>query len=143
MRRRDNPLSNLERMVERMSEQFDDVGMEWTREGGGSGRPSTDVVDRETEVVVAVDVPGFDRDDIDLQVTDRTLRVRARRDEETATEGEEYVRRERRHESIERSLRLPTAVDPDAAEATLQNGVLTVTLPKAGEGGHSVDIDVR
>jgi HSP20 family protein len=90
---------------------------------------------------VTADLPGFEKEDIEVTLADRTLRIEAEHDAEVSTEGE-YVRRERRHESASRSVRLPEAVAEEGIEATHSNGVLTVTLPKRdAEGGTRIDID--
>lgn len=143
MDRTNNPFADLERMFERMTEQFDETTDRWSegRTGGGS-RPAVDVADHPTEVVVTATLPGFSRDEVELRVSDRTLRIEARHSEDTGEETEEYVRRERRRSSMSRSVRLPTDVDAAAASATLQNGVLTVTLPKAErDDTQQIDID--
>lgn len=144
MDRRDNPFTDIERMIERMAEQFDEAATSWSEDAGEltGTRPAVDVVDRPDEVVVTVNVPGFGQEDIDLSVSDRTLRIEAQRDEEVETDRGEFVRRERRHTSISRSVRLPADVDAGAASATLQNGVLTVTLPKEeSEDSQQIDIE--
>jgi HSP20 family protein len=132
MQRQNNPFDDLERMFERMAEQFDDAGWlgEEGRPGGGT-RPATDVLDRGDEVVVTVDVPGFDREDLDIRVSDGTLRVAAEHSEESEEDSGDYVRRERRRTSMSRSVQIPAEVDTGGASASLQGGVLTVTLPKA------------
>jgi HSP20 family protein len=89
-----------------------------------------DLVDRDDEFVATVDLPGFERDDVDIQVTDHTLRIEAEHEEILDEEEERLIRHERRHESTERSIRLPEEVDKEGVNANMKNGVLTVTLPK-------------
>jgi len=123
-------------MLERMDQEFgtDPFGM------GVSSAP-VDLRDAGEEFVVTTDLPGFGKDDIEVTLADRILRIDADRDSETATEGE-YIRRERRTESASRSVRLPEAIAEEAIEATYSNGVLTITLPKRdAEGGTRIDID--
>ncbi len=144
MDRPDNPFTDLEQMIERMTEQFDEAATNWGKEVGdmASSRPAVDVVDGPEEVLVTVNVPGFSQADIDLRVSDRTLRIEAQRSEETETDQGEFVRQERQRSSTSRSVRLPADVDAGAASATLQNGVLTVTLPKEeSEDSQQIDID--
>lgn len=144
MDRPDNPLTDLERMLERLTEQFDEAAGQWSEEAGSraGSRPAVDVVDGPEEVVVTVDVPGFSQEDIDLHVSDRTLRIEAEHSEESDTERGEFVRRERRRSSMNRSVRLPVDVEAGGASATLQNGVLTVTLPKEErEDSQQIDIE--
>jgi HSP20 family protein len=144
MQRQNNPFADLERMFERMTDQFDDAAEWWTEEGrpGTGARPAADVVDHADEIVVTVDVPGFTSEEVDIRVSDRTLRVEADHSETAEEHDGDYVRRERHHATATRSLRLPAEVDPDAASATLTNGVLTVTLPKSeAEETRRIDID--
>lgn len=131
-------------MFERMSEQFEDVG---ETEEMGSGRISVDVAEDDDEVTVTADLPGFEKDDIDISVRDGRLTIRAEREEETEEEGEEeaetYHRRERIHREVSRTLRIPADVDEEDASASYQDGVLTVALPKSEtrEEGHSIDVE--
>jgi HSP20 family protein len=131
-----NPFEDLERMFERMSRQFDDASHLW-ESGGPLGRlvseyetMSIDLVEHDEEYVATIDLPGFERDDVDIRVTDHTLLVEAERDSTVEEDEERYLRRERHHESMRRSIRLPNEVEKDQVTARIKNGVLTVTLPK-------------
>jgi HSP20 family protein len=145
MGRRDNPFDELERLFDRMSRQFEGT-TEWSDEdawqAGGSDF-AIDLVDEDDAFVVTVDVPGFDRNELDVRIDDQTLRIEAERREETDEREEDYVRHERRHESRSRAVRFPTAIDPESISATLRNGVLTVTVPKAqpAERARAVEIE--
>ncbi|WP_379796949.1 Hsp20/alpha crystallin family protein [Haloplanus sp. GCM10025708] len=129
-----------------MSEQFDQSSR-WkeTPFGVESGESmSIDLEDRDDEFVVTADLPGFDKDDIDVQLTDDTLEIHADHEEEHEEEQEgRYIRQERTRRSMSRSIRLPEAVDKSEVTAEYDNGVLTVTLPKAtpSEGGEQVEIE--
>jgi HSP20 family protein len=131
-----NPFEEMERLFERMSRQFDQTTRMWESDAPfgrwQSGRETMelDLVEHDSEFVVTVDLPGFERDDVEIQVTDHTLRLRAEHEEETEEESEQYLRHERHHESAERSIRLPDEVDKEGVEARMKNGVLTITLPK-------------
>lgn len=128
-------------MLERMSEQFEDVSRS---DLGFQRRLSVDVEDRPEKFVVTADLPGFEKDDIEVELADQTLRIAAEqeREEEVESPGR-YVRQERTQESMSRSISLPEAVEEENVEARFKNGVLTVTLPKAygTEDTHSIDIE--
>jgi HSP20 family protein len=148
MTTRGNPFEELERLFERMGRQFDDATRMWEEEGPfGGGQTGTesvsvDLAETDDEFVVTADLPGFERDDVDIRVTDHTLRVEAERETATEEHEAEYLRRERRHESVRRSIRLPDEIDADAATARMKNGVLTVTLPRLdAEDARSIDIE--
>jgi HSP20 family protein len=156
MTRRD-PVEEMERLFERMSRECERIGEDLEAGFGdletGLGRGITvDVAEDESTVTVTADLPGYDRDDIDVTASDRTLTIAAERDESVESDAEgdgaieddslEYHRRERRRRSVSRRIRLPTDVDETAAAATYVNGVLTVELPKtdADATGHRIDV---
>jgi len=92
--------------------------------------PKVDVIDREAEVVVRAELPGVEKDGVELTVTDQTLMLRAKtRHEETEEKGE-YYRHEMSRGEFQRTLQLPAAVDREKARATFRDGMLEVTLPK-------------
>ena len=139
MSRRNNPFEEIERLFERMGSG----GM-----GSMSGMHdvSVDISETDAEVVVTADLPGYEKEDIEVGVKDRRLTVEAERkhESEDRDENERFLRQERTHQRISRSVSLPTDVDEDAASATYHNGVLTVTLPKVdpdeGTDSHIIDI---
>jgi HSP20 family protein len=142
---RTNPYEMMEKFFERMNDEFDEFGRP-SRGMLATGIRDTltvDVADREESFEVTVDVPGFDRDEIDVRVDNHTLTVAAEHEQES-TEGEEsFIHRERSHRTLTRSLELPAEIDEEAVEATLTNGVLTVTLPKVeADESQAVSVDI-
>ncbi|MFB6137131.1 MAG: Hsp20/alpha crystallin family protein [Halobacteriaceae archaeon] len=96
---------------------------------GGVAETAVDVAESEEEFTITMDLPGFEREDISVRLTDHTLHVEA----EAASEREEekeFLRRERTRRSVARTIQLPPEVEPDEAEASYHNGVLTVAIPK-------------
>lgn len=138
---RRNPFEDLETLFDRLSNQFEETV---TGEGGlpVPGTVGVDVADTGEEFVVTADLPGYDTDDVDLRLVDDALLLEARRDGEETYEEGTYIRRERTQRTVDRRVRLPEPVDEENVEATYNNGVLTVTLPKlsGGAGGHEIDI---
>jgi HSP20 family protein len=146
MQARTNPFHDLERVFDRMSEQFDEAADWWQDDEQRSEQsPAIDLVDSGDAFTATVDVPGFDRDDITARVSGHTLTIRADHSETAETDEGRYLRRERRHRSLERTVRLPAAADPADATARLRNGVLTVTIPKQEptETPRQLDIDLE
>ena len=127
-------------MFERMNQQLGQLN---EMPVPGTQQLSVDLADREDAFEVTADLPGHDREDIDLSVADRTLRISAEHDDSTEAGDGDYLRRERRRRSVSRSLSLPEDVAEEEASATYTNGVLTVTLPKATDldDSRSIDID--
>lgn len=110
---------------------------------GSSRSTAIDVAAHDDEIVVTADLPGFDRDAIEVRVDGGRLVVAAKRDTERETDDHQYIRRERRHESVARTIDLPEHARADDADATYRNGVLTVTVPLAvtDDAGHRIDVN--
>lgn len=139
-----NPFQEIERMFEQMNQQFEQSP--WAmgqQEMFGRGSVDIDLADHGDEFVVTADLPGFEKENINVQCTDDQLTIRAEKESETEANEENYLRRERATEQMQRSVRLPEPVDADGVSAKFQNGVLSVTLPKAdsSEKGQNIDIE--
>jgi HSP20 family protein len=100
----------------------------------GSGAPASlplDVHETENEFVVQASLPGVKPEDVQITVHGGTLTIRAESRAEAEGQGKTWHLRERRFGALQRALALSAPVDPDKAEAKFENGVLTLTLPKA------------
>ncbi|MDS0278803.1 Hsp20/alpha crystallin family protein [Halomicroarcula sp. S1AR25-4] len=130
-----DPLSELERAFDTLSEQF----------GVDVDTVPTDILDEGDAFVVHADLPGFDSADLDVQlVEERKLTITADHSEESETTDGRYVQRERRRQSASRTVRLPEAVDEEGTSASYEEGVLTVRLPKvSGDADDGTDIPVN
>jgi HSP20 family protein len=95
--------------------------------------PAVDVYQTDDAVVVKSAIPGIKPEDIDISITGDTLTIKGETRVEEEVNEENYIRRERRYGSFYRSLALPLPVVTEKAEAEFENGVLTLTLPKAEE----------
>ncbi len=142
MPRRD-PFKDIEELFEQLNSGFADMSEDFGEQLGGGGI-HVDVADADDEIVVTADVPGFDPDDIDVSVKDRSLTIAAEHGEEAEEEDEDthYYRRERTKRAASRTVTLPADVDESEASASYENGVLTVTLPKR-DAEDGVDIEVN
>lgn len=144
MTRKPNPFEEIEQLLERMSEQFQDSDRLSHIEAALPGRTSVDVAEFDDAFEVTMDLPGFETEDIDVELLDDQLRIQAETESETETEEpDRYLRRERRQHSVDRRVRIPGPVAEDEVEATFVNGVLTVRLPKSdtAEESHTIDIE--
>ena len=90
-----------------------------------------DVVQEEDEVKISATIPGVDPDNIEVSIEDNVLTIKAHTESEEERKDGEYLMRERRTGSFRRAVRLPDTVDTEKAEPHYDNGVLTITLPKA------------
>ncbi|WEL20284.1 Hsp20/alpha crystallin family protein [Halorhabdus sp. BNX81] len=133
-----NPFDEIERMFDRMSDQFEALDPTEVAGAvtGSAGGIAVDVVDEGDRFVLTADVPGYDSDDIDVTLPDATtMRISAERTDATESEHSEpddgvFIRRERRRTATSRTVSLPEPVDEDGTAASYQHGVLTVELPK-------------
>ncbi|WP_434522914.1 Hsp20/alpha crystallin family protein [Halorubrum sp. AS12] len=174
MTRRD-PFDEIEDLLERMGREFEELG--GTLEGTGPEVPrfpgardvDVDVIEDDESITVVADLPGFDADDVDVELRDDALVIAGSREESTdfdlagegdaeredaegadandgdseTDDGVRYHRRERRLRSVSRRVPIPQPVEADAATASFDAGVLTVTLPKRSpddDRGHTIDV---
>ena len=107
----------------------------WRRSGETDGlpmaawHPTVDVAERDDAYVITADLPGMNREDISVKVTDNALTLSGERKSETSDEKAHRV--ERSYGRFSRSFALPSAVNEGEISAEYRNGVLTVALPKA------------
>lgn len=97
------------------------------------GTLALDVYQTEESAVVKTSVPGVKPDEIDITISGNMLTISGETKEEQEVKEENYLRRERRLGSFSRSVVLPDGLEPDKAEASFEDGVLTLTIPKAPE----------
>ena len=140
---RQNPFEEIDRLFDRISSEFGDF-----EPGAGlGGSVAVDVADTGETFEVTADVPGYSSDDIDVTLPDpRTVRIAASQ-ETTSEEGgesedQQFIRQERTRRTMSRTVPLPDRVRTEDAEASYDNGVLTITLPKQ-EAGSGTDIPVN
>lgn len=89
----------------------------------------TDIKENDSAYIVESDLPGINKEDIDINIGDGVLTVKAERKYESSDEKSGYIRRERAYGSFERSFNI-SEIDADKIDAEFTNGVLTLTLPK-------------
>lgn len=91
--------------------------------------PAMDTCERDGMLHVSMDLPGMDRDDIDVEVHDNVLTIRGSRHIDRESHGDTWYRYERSTGSFERSLQLPQPIDPGQVDAQFDKGELTITVP--------------
>jgi HSP20 family protein len=111
-----------------------DFAAQWT--------PPAEVMRRDNDLIVRVDLPGIAKDDIKVDVEDHCLKIHGERKDETEDKREGYYRSERTYGSFYRHIPLPDDAKADKAEATFANGVLEIRIemPKAKKNAKRLEI---
>jgi HSP20 family protein len=133
---RNNPFEELERVFEEMNR-----GLQAFDSSIDQDVP-VDVIEREDSFVVEVDLPGYDKSEIDVRLSGPTLTITAERSEDREEREGQYVRRERTREAESRTVRLRGRLDESTTSARYADGVLTVTIGKEdADTGESISIE--
>ena len=128
------PAREMMTLREAMDRLFDDAFTRPLSLGGNNWSiPAVDMYQTDNEVVVKAALPGIKADEVQINVTGEVLTIKGETKQENETKEKAYHIREQRWGTFERSLVLPTEVVADKAKADFENGVLTITLPKAEE----------
>jgi HSP20 family protein len=106
-----------------------DVESLCSNEMGNVRRPSVDINETDESVIVTLELPGVEKEDIEITSDDDDLFVRAKRTAEPE-QDESAQRREQSYDLFKRTIKLPSGVKSEQAKAALNNGLLTITLPK-------------
>ncbi len=99
----------------------------------GAAELAIDVYETKDDVLVKAALPGVKPEQVHVTITGDTLSIRGETSEENEVKEENYIRKERRLGSFYRSVVLPSGIKADKADATFENGVLTLKIPKAEE----------
>ena len=124
------PARGLRRELDRL---FDDLLPAPTGVAGSGWSPALDVAETDGAYLVRFDLPGLEPDDVEVHFEDGVLSVRGERVSRTSEAREGLLRQERAVGSFYRALRMPRGTAPEGIEAAFENGVLSVTVPKAEE----------
>jgi HSP20 family protein len=133
---------DFNRLMNRFQRDFEDFwdnswrfGREMTSKARASitpftGMPTVDVEDQGKNFRLTVDLPGFKKEDVQVEVADDMVTINAKRSRMENEQDKNYVRRERSSQTYYRRVQLPEAVRSDDANAKLNDGILEITLPK-------------
>ncbi len=130
------PAREMMTLRDAMDRLFDDAFTRPLRlyDGGAQmSMPAVDMYQTDNEVVVKAAIPGVKADEVQINVTGEVLTIKGETKEKDEVKEKAYHIREQRWGMFERTLALPTEVVADKAKAEFENGVLTITLPKAEE----------
>ena len=146
----EDPFLSLHREMNRL---FDNVfrGAGLPAGGGGQVQGGTgqfvtapmNVSETEREIRITAELPGVTEQDIDISLNDDVLTIRGEKKFEEQGEKENFHFVERSYGTFQRSLRLPYPINPDQVQASFENGVLTIALPKAAQQERSRKIQVQ
>ena len=131
------PFRELTNVHERLNRLFDEAhagyGRRYSRGPSEEAwKPPVNVYETDESIVLELELPGLERDEIQMEVDDGALTIKGER--KAGLGGEErQLRVERNYGAFERAFALPTTVDADAVRASLRNGLLQVVLPKRPE----------
>jgi|APIni6443716594_1056825.scaffolds.fasta_scaffold336439_1 HSP20 family protein len=118
--------NEMKHLQEKMSKITDVMPLSY----GSSRKPLADMVETDEEVVVTLEVPGVDKEDIEISLTDDELYIRAKKPEEPSEEKECVHKRERSNDVFKRMIKIPASVKSEQSNATLSKGILKITFPK-------------
>jgi len=104
--------------------------------------PAFDISESDTEYSVVAEMPGIDKKDLDVMLTDGILTIKGEKKQETEEKGETYHRIERRYGSFQRSFRMPDGVQSDKIDATYKDGILKLLIPKS-ETSEAKKIEIK
>ena len=121
---------------------FEDFGLPSLFTGEREFTPAFDVSETEDALLVTADIPGMDKKDLDIHLSDGILTVKGEKRHEKEDKDKSYHCIERRYGSFTRTMRLPVGVDSEKVDATYKDGVLKITLPKS-ETAKRKKIDVK
>lgn len=132
-----SPFEEMDRMFERVFPRswLQPLRWEWPSWSDLEQRfetraPRVDVIDREEEIVVHAEIPGVDKEDLDVSMTEDTVTIKGTTRTEEKEEKGDYYRCEISRGSFARTVTLPVDVDGSQAKASFKDGVLELKLPK-------------
>ena len=104
--------------------------------------PKMDVIERDKEIIIKAELPGFEKKDIDVSITNNRLVIKASTCYEEKEEKGDYLKQEIRSSEVFRSVHLPGEVDEGNIKTSFKNGLLQLTIPKH-ESSHRRRINIE
>ncbi|MCD6460009.1 Hsp20/alpha crystallin family protein [bacterium] len=124
-------INSLQTELENLFNDFFGLSERQKRFSYRRNEPALDLLENDDELLVIVDLPGFDEKDIKLTLVDNGLSISAKREYDKKTDNDKVYRRERFSGSYQRSIKFNTKINRDQISAVYKNGVLKVKCPKA------------
>ncbi len=130
---RRRPFTELLDLRNEMDRLLGDTFRAFEGEDAFGWKPAVDIEENENEFVVSAELPGINKDDIKISITDNNLNISGEISEKKDVQEKNYHLKERIRGKFQRSITLPTTVDASKAEANYEEGILSIRLPKAEE----------
>lgn len=128
------PMREMVTLREAMDRLFDDAFMRPTSLTGTNWQaPAVDMYQTDDEIIVKAALPGLKAEEVQISITGEVLTLKGEVNQEEETKEKAYHIREQRWGAFERTIMLPTDVVADQAKADFEDGILTISLPKAEE----------
>lgn len=107
------------------------------------GQMKCDIYEKDGKYNIEMDIPGYEKEDVSIEVDNGVLTVSASKSKEDEDEGKNYIRRERYSGTFSRSFTLGSDIDTDNIDAEFVKGMLKITVPKVEEKSSKKTIDIR
>ena len=132
-----NPWRGMSTVHNPLHRLFDDpfLSTAWfDSESGLRGwKPAVDIYEEDSKIILKAELPGVDKNDIDVDVKDRVLTLKGERSYENEVKEDRYHRKEQAYGSFHRSFTLPDDVDSAKIKADYKDGILKIEIPKPEE----------
>ncbi|MDP3639481.1 MAG: Hsp20/alpha crystallin family protein, partial [Azonexus sp.] len=143
-------IDEVERLFDRLMPRswISPIAWNWPMWGAMDGSletiraPQMDVIDRDKDILIRVEVPGVEKKDVEVSVSDSTLSIKGRVHRELKEQRKDYFRCEIAQGNFSRSLAIPGGIDNGKINASLKDGILEITLPKE-EGAQRRAVEVK
>ena len=128
-----HPWSDIERLRDEMDKMFRGLGAEGPWVPRATVYPALNISEDEENIYLRAEVPGMKAEELDISIEGETLTIKGERKDYSPDQKHSYHRREIETGRFSRAITLPTRIDADRVEARYQNGIMSITLPKAEE----------
>ena len=140
--------SELEQLRKEMNRLFDFSRSSWPGESSAlldtGWSPMLDVKEKKDKIILEADLPGMEKEDIDVSVKDDRLVIKGEKKIDKEEKDSDYVRSERVYGSFYREVHLPSGTDPQKIDAEYKKGVLKLTIPKSeSEKPKQIDVNIK
>jgi len=132
--------TEMDRLRREMNGLFNNYG----RAGAAATYPLLNAYDDTDTIVVTAELPGLSKDKVNITYSDGVLSIAGKQETPANLRGMTVIRKERSQGEFEKTLSIPTKINPDGISASFSNGILTISMPKAEEAKpKSISIEAK